>query len=151
VSARSFRSTDDRLRPWLRAYQGPLWLTAAFLLLLTLFALTPEPRQTAAETSSDQTSVEPTPGPHECVVCDIDKTCDPKSGRCMFVDATPLPCVEGARFDDKAGFCLPTGTPAVVAPEPTGLPPGQFPGGGFGDLPGINNHPERDRNGSIGN
>jgi hypothetical protein len=126
-------------------YQAPLWLTAGFIILLTLFALTPEPRQTAVETSADRTSVEATPGPNEFVACDIAKTWDPKSRRCIFVDATPLPCVEGTRFDSKAGFCLPTGTPAVVAPVATPLPNGQFPGG-FGDLPGIDNHPERTRN-----
>jgi hypothetical protein len=120
-----------------------LWLTAAFLVLLTVFAFTPEPTRTASETTDERTSVEPTPGPHECVVCDIDKTCDPDSGRCIFVDATPLPCVEGARFDREAGFCLPTGTPAVVAPQPTqGIAPqpgqGQYPGP-FPDLPGSGN------------
>jgi hypothetical protein len=36
----------------------------------------------------------------------------------VFVKPTALPCVESARFDEKAGFCLPTG-----APTPIPLPP----------------------------
>jgi hypothetical protein len=100
------------LREWAGLYQTPLWLTAAFIALLTLFALTPDPSRTAADVGSNPTS-EPTPGPHECIVCPIDQTCDAESGRCVFIDATPLPCVEGAKFDEKAGFCLPTGEPTI--------------------------------------
>jgi hypothetical protein len=37
----------------------------------------------------------------------------------MFVKATPLPCVESAKFDEKAGFCLPVGAPT---PVPTAEP-----------------------------
>ena len=124
-----------------------MWLTAAFVVLLILFALTPEPKPTAAERSVDRTA-EATPGPNEYVACSIDKTWDPNARKCVPFDATPLPCVEGTDFDKKAGFCLPTGTPAVVAPIAT-LAPGQFPGG-FGDLPGINNHPDRSADGSVG-
>jgi hypothetical protein len=54
-------------------------------------------------------------------VCGIDQQCDPASGRCVFVKPTPLPCVESAKFDEKSGFCLPTGapTPVPLPPEPT--------------------------------
>ena len=98
------------MREWARLYQTPLWLTAAFIALLTLFALTPDPSRITSDTGPGPTS-EPTRGPRECVVCGIDQQCDPSSGRCVFIKATPLPCVEGAKFDDKAGFCLPTGAP----------------------------------------
>lgn len=116
------------VRDWARLYQTPLWLTAGFIALLVIFALTPDPTRDAADVGVNPTS-EPTPGPHECVVCSIDKTCDPKSGRCMFLDATPLPCVEGAKYDEKAGFCLPTGQP-TIPPELLQTPDefGQLPG-----------------------
>lgn len=106
------------MREWARLYQMPLWLTAAFIVLLALFAVTPDPTRSAAEVGPAPTS-EPTPGPGECVVCGIDQECDPASGRCVFVDATPLPCVQGAEFDERAGFCMPTGAPTPVpTPEP---------------------------------
>ncbi|MGH2760711.1 MAG: hypothetical protein ACRDKJ_14265 [Actinomycetota bacterium] len=107
------------MRDWARLYQTPLWLLAGFIVLLTLFAVTPDPSRNAADARTDPTS-EPTPGPRECVICGIDQECDPSSGRCVFVKATPLPCVETAKFDEKAGFCLPTGAPPPVpTPEPT--------------------------------
>jgi hypothetical protein len=99
------------MREWARLYQTPLWLTAAFIGLLVVFAITPDPSQ---NTASSGPTAEPTPGPRECVVCGIDQQCDPSSGRCMFIKATPLPCVKSSKFDDKAGFCLPTGAPTPV-------------------------------------
>lgn len=111
------------LREWARLYQTPLWLAAGFIVLLALFAVTPDPARSAADEGPDPTS-EPTPGPGECVICGIDQECDPSSGRCMFIKATPLPCVESAKFDEKAGFCLPTGAPTPVPqPDPTDEPP----------------------------
>jgi hypothetical protein len=101
------------VRDWARLYQTPLWLTAGFVVLLALFAVTPDPARSSADDGAAATS-EPTPGPGECVICGIDQECDPSSGRCMFVKATPLPCVESAKFDEKAGFCLPTGAPTPV-------------------------------------
>jgi len=132
------------VQAWLRTYQTPLWLAAAFVFLLAVFALTPEPNSSIAETT-DRT-VETTPGPREFAVCNIDKTFDPKEGRCVPLPSTPLPCIEGTKLDTKAGFCLPTGTPRIAAPVATIDPRvPQFPGGIGGDFPGINNHPERDR------
>lgn len=101
------------MREWARLYQTPLWLTAVFVGLLALFAVTPDPTRTAANSGPDPTS-EPTRGPGECIVCGIDQQCDPRSGRCVFVKATPVPCVETAKFDEKAGFCLPVGAPTPV-------------------------------------
>jgi hypothetical protein len=109
------------VREWARLYQTPLWLTAVFVGLLALFAVTPDPGRTAADAGPDRTS-EPRRRPGECIVCGIDQECDPASGRCVFVKVTPLPCVETARFDEKAGFCLPVGAPTppplVETPEP---------------------------------
>lgn len=103
------------MREWARLYQTPLWLAAVFIGLLALFAVTPDPARTA--TKEPDTASEPTPAPGECVVCGIDQQCDPSSGRCVFIKNTPLPCVEHAEFDEKAGFCLPTGAPTPV-PQP---------------------------------
>lgn len=124
---------DDR-HGRVHAYRTPLSLTAVFAALLLIFAVTPDPD--AASGAVEPTS-EPTPGPRECVVCPIDQQCDAKSGQCEFIDHTPAPCVKTARYDDKAGFCLPTGAPAAPAPsdqdedEERGRVPGQprFPGG----------------------
>jgi hypothetical protein len=101
-----------------------LWLAAIFIGLLALFAVTPDPSRNTAGAGPDPTS-EPTPGPGECVVCGIDQECDPSSGRCVFVKTTPLPCVENAKFDEKAGFCLPTGAPTPV-PIPEIEPTDEF-------------------------
>jgi hypothetical protein len=124
------------VRGFVRAYRTPLWLTAVFVLLLLVFAITPDPD--TARGAGEPTS-EPTPGPHECVVCPIDQKCDPTSGQCLFVDHTPLPCVKSAKFDKKAGFCLPEGAPPApaAATEPAGRVPGapRFPGGIGGDQP----------------
>jgi hypothetical protein len=109
------------VREWARLYQTPLWLTAAFVVLLTIFAVTPDPSRSAARVGPDA-SIEPTPAPGECIVCEIDRQCDPASGRCVFVQTTPLPCVEGAKFDTKAGFCLPTGAPTPVPVVETATP-----------------------------
>ncbi len=129
------------MRDWARLYQTPLWLTAAFLALLTLFALTPDPTRVTSDAGPGPTS-EPTRGPRECVVCGIDQQCEPSSGRCLFINATPLPCVQGAEFDEKAGFCLPTGVPTAV-PDP-----GLFedePAPGISDLRERREERERDR------
>lgn len=132
----------DERRPsgWVRAFRTPLWLALVFGALLVVFALTPDP-QTASGAS--EPSAEPTPGPRECVVCPIDQRCDAKSGRCRFIDHTPLPCVKTATYDDEAGFCLPENVPqAPAAPAQTPddgrvprVPGPQFPGGIGGDQP----------------
>ncbi len=119
--------TPRETRKRFRAHRTPLWLTAIFGALLVIFAITTDPQ--SATGASEPTS-EPTPGPRECVVCPIDQRCDAKSGQCVFIDHTPLPCVKSAKFDERAGFCLPTGVPAPPAAatdedEDRGRVPGQ--------------------------
>jgi hypothetical protein len=114
------------VRGAVHAYRTPLWLTAVFGALLVIFALTPDPQRA---TGAAEPASEPTPGPRECVVCPIDQQCDARSGQCVFVDHTPLPCVKGAKFDDEAGFCLPTGAPAAPAPADTDQDRGRIPAG----------------------
>ncbi len=128
-----------------KAYRTPLWLAAVFVVLLGVFAITPDP--TTASSADAEPTTEPTPGPRECVVCPIDQRCDAKSGKCVFIKHTPLPCVKTAKFDDKAGFCLPEGVAPAPAPsiDPDAREPA-FPGGIGGDsrdrqprLPGFGN------------
>jgi len=119
---------------WGRVFRTPLWLGVAFVALLVVFALTPDPKSASG---ASEPSAEPTPGPHECVVCPIDQRCDAKSGQCRFLDHTPLPCVKTATYDEKAGFCLPENVPEAPDPTPDGRTarvPG-FPGGIGGDSP----------------
>jgi hypothetical protein len=123
------------MREFARAYGAPLWLAAIFAAVLLAFWVTPDP--SSAELQAEPTS-EPTPGPRECVVCPIDQRCDPGSGQCMFIDHTPLPCVKSAKYDDEAGYCLPTGAPpapAVTTAQPGTIPGPQFPGGIGGRVP----------------
>lgn len=122
---------------FVRTFRTPLWLVVVFGALLVLFALTPDPK---TATGASEPSAEPTPGPRECVVCPIDQRCDAKSGRCRFLDHTPLPCVKTATYDERAGFCLPEDVPQAPAAEtPEGrvprVPGPQFPGGIGGDSP----------------
>jgi hypothetical protein len=119
---------------WVRTYRTPVTLTVAFLALLAIFAVTPEPD--TGETTAAEATAEPTPGPQECVVCPIDQRCDPGSGRCILVEHTPLPCVKTAKFDDEAGFCLPEGVPPPPAAPAASTDPNagqprvpRFPGG----------------------
>ena len=131
---------------WVRTFRTPLWLGAVFIGLLVLFALTPDPKTASG---ASEPSAEPTPGPHECVVCPIDQRCDAKSGQCKFLDHTPLPCVKTATYDERAGFCLPESVPDAPDETPDGriprVPGPQFPGGIGGEprqpsLPGFDNN-----------
>ncbi|MEX0874367.1 MAG: hypothetical protein WD646_13005 [Actinomycetota bacterium] len=110
---------------WTRTYRIPFTLALAFVALLLVFAVTPDPGS-GREEQAEQTA-EPTSGPSECVVCGIDETCDPDTGQCIFVDHTPLPCVESAKMDERAGFCLPEGAPPAPTVDPSTI--GGFPGG----------------------
>ena len=134
------------LRGLAATYRTPFALGAVFAGLIALFAVAPHPHNTSAR--APESTAEPTPGPHECVVCGVDKDCDPRTGQCIFIDHTPLPCVQSATYDAKAGFCLPEGAPAapvvqnpvagVRTPTPPRIPP-RLRVPGFG------------QNGSVGN
>lgn len=129
ASSISFVYGSPRTRP---IFRNTLWIAVAYLAVLLLVALFP-PR-TASSVRDTTETPEPT-ARADCVVCGIGETCDPESGQCMFVEATPLPCVEGTRFDDKAGFCLPEGRPTIA--PPTLAPAVREPEQPQGDLPGF--------------
>jgi hypothetical protein len=127
----------ERLRALSRTYKTPFALGAVFVGLLIVFAVAPRPHNASAR--APESTAEATPGPHECVVCGVDKQCDPRTGQCMFIDHTPLPCVESATYDAKAGFCLPEGAPeapvsvqnqtnTVRTPTPPRAPHMRLPG-----------------------
>ncbi len=109
---------------WARTYRIPFMLGLVFVALLLVFAVTPDPG--TGQPAAEATAI-PTPGPRECVVCGIDETCDPDSGQCRFIDHTPLPCVESAKMDERAGFCLPEGAPPAPSAAVDPNAP-QFPG-----------------------
>lgn len=116
-------------------YRVPLLLSAAYVAVIVLVALVPAPSRDAAQ---GEATPAPSERPAECVVCGIDRECDPGSGSCVFVSPTPLPCIEGTSFDDRAGFCLPEqGAEPSIIPEETERP-GRVPRQpGIGDLPGF--------------
>lgn len=113
MHTRSDASLLEKLQLLSRTYRTPFALGAVFVGLIVAFAVAP--RSNNASVRGPQSTAEATPGPHECVVCGVDKQCDPRTGQCIFMDHTPLPCVESAHYDDKAGFCLPEGVPAAPA------------------------------------
>jgi len=142
MRSRSDPSLLTKLQQLATTYTTPFALGGVFVALVVVLALAPHPRNASAR--APQSTAEATPGPHECVVCGVDKECDPRTGLCVFIDHTPLPCVESATYDAKAGFCLPEGVPAAPAaanpaagvrtPSPPRVPnmrlPGFGPGGG---------------------
>jgi hypothetical protein len=150
MRAGSSTSLLDRIKQLSATYRTPFALGGVFIALVVVFAIAPHPRSASARAPSS--TAEPTPGPHECVVCGVDKQCDPNTGQCEFIDHTPLPCVEGASYDAKAGFCLPEGVPAapvtqpntnnfngVRTPTPPRIPPNmRLPGFGNGSVGGNN-------------
>lgn len=115
MRSRSDASLLEKLRQLSRTYRTPFALGSVFVVLLVVFAVAPRPTSVSAR--SPASTAEATPGPHECVVCGVDKECDPRTGQCIFIDHTPLPCVQSATYDAKAGFCLPEGVPAAPAAQ----------------------------------
>jgi hypothetical protein len=113
MRARSNPSPLETLKRLSRTYKTPFALGAVFVALIVIFAIAPRTKSVSAR--GPQSTAEATPGPHECVVCGVDKQCDPRTGQCIFIDHTPLPCVASSHYDDKAGFCLPEGVPAAPA------------------------------------
>jgi len=114
MRSRSDPTLLEKLRALAATYRTPFFLLCVFAGLLIVFAVAPHPKSASAR--APQSTAEATPGPHECVVCGVDKECDPRTGQCIFIDHTPLPCVESANYDTKAGFCLPEGVPAAPPP-----------------------------------
>lgn len=124
----------DRLGAARTTFRIPLVLSVVYVAVIALVTLVPAPSREVA--TGDATPV-PSERPAECVVCGIDQECDPGSGRCVFVSPTPLPCVEGTSFDERAGFCLPEqGSEPTIIPEETEKP-GRVPRQPAVDLPGF--------------
>lgn len=106
-------------------FRTTLWLGIGYLAVLLLVVLFPNGH--GITRVSTQPSATPQVAPGTCAVCGIDHVCDAKSGRCVFAETTPLPCVQGSQFDAKAGFCMPVAS-KTVAPAPT-IDSGVFPPG----------------------
>ena len=109
----------------------PFWLALVYIAVLGVVATFPSHR--AASLVGAQPSATPVSVPSEYTVCGIDRTTDPRTGRCVPVAATPLPCVQGSNFDAKAGFCM----PVAASPPPAPAPQVQQPADPFANLPGI--------------
>lgn len=96
-------------------------LGVVYVLVVALVALVPASRR--ADVTGTASTPRPIERPADCVVCGIDQTCDPDTGRCVFLESTPVPCIEGTRFDERAGFCLPeAGAQPTIAPVATPRP-----------------------------
>ena len=124
----------------MRYFKAPLWLALTYVAVLGVVASFP------ARTTKSRVSAVPAATPaaaSQYTVCGIDRTSDPKTGRCVPVAVTPLPCVQGSKFDSKAGFCMPVAPKAVVAPPPPPQQP-QVPDDPFAGLPGIRSNDNAD-------
>jgi hypothetical protein len=110
-------------------FKVPFWLALVYVAVLGAVATFP------ARQTSNLVSVQPsaTPGAAQSnyTVCGIDRTADARTGRCVPVATTPLPCVQGSNFDAKAGFCMP------VAASPPPAPASAPPADPFANLPSI--------------
>lgn len=104
-----------RIRTWLRVYRVPLVITIVFAgLLLVLAAFS---RSTGGRTviTRPAATIQPEPGSRSvCSACE--GHCDQETGRCVRPSSEPLSCVQGARYDEREGFCIP------AAPKPTAVP-----------------------------
>jgi hypothetical protein len=120
----------------MRQFRLPLWLGLTYIAVLGVVATFPA-RTTAGRVSAEP-SATPVADTSRYAVCGIDHTSDPKTGRCVPVSITPLPCVQGSKFDSKAGFCMPVAPKAAVAPPaPPAVQQPQVPADPFANLPGI--------------
>ena len=111
----------------LGVFRIPFWLALVYIAVLGVVATFPA-RHTSSIVGA-QPSATPASAPSEYAVCGIDQTADPRTGRCVPVAATPLPCVQGSNFDAKAGFCMPVAASAPPAATAAPDPFGNFPGG----------------------
>jgi hypothetical protein len=119
----------------LGAFKAPFWLGLVYIAVLGVVATFP------GRSSVARLSAQPTASPavdETYQVCGIDQTADPKSGRCVPVAATPLPCVQGSHFDAKAGFCMPVAASPPPAPPPSVV---QAPSDPFAGINGITREP----------
>jgi hypothetical protein len=111
-------------------FRVPLWLALVYIAVLGVVATFPTKR--SSQLVGAQASVTPAPAQSRYTVCGIDRQADARTGHCVPVTTTPLPCVQGSNFDAKAGFCMPVAAsppPAPVATAPPADPFANFPGG----------------------
>lgn len=114
---------ESRLARWLRLYQAPLLLSAAFILLLGMaFAFAPARVRSSSGVRTPRPSSEPGSTHQPCPACGIGERCDKATGQCLLEPVTPPPCVEGARFDERAGYCIPDESPRPARPNQTSAP-----------------------------
>jgi len=112
------------------AFRVPLWLALVYIAVLGVVATFPAKR--SAQLVGAQPSATPAAAQSQYTVCGIDRQSDARTGRCVPVTTTPLPCVQGSNFDAKAGFCMPVAASPPPAPAATAAPVdpfANFPGG----------------------
>jgi hypothetical protein len=130
--------TEAPRRRFTRTFRTALWLGIGYLAVLILVVAFPTGRSATRVTTQPSATPRPASGP----ICGIDHDFDPKTGRCVSANTTPLPCVQGSNFDSKAGFCMPVAQ--KVAPAPTSdanvFPPGIVRDPRPPDLPGFGNN-----------
>lgn len=112
---------------FLHRYWLPLALSGVFAAVLVLAALfNPGQIKTASQqTDVPRVTVEPLASP--CIACTLGKTCDPKTGRCVLIERTPVPCVSGTQYDEEEAYCRPDSTPRRTSPPTRTLRPGSTP------------------------
>ena len=118
----------------LRAFKAPLWIGLVYVAVLGVVATFPS---RAVGRLDAKPSASPATAADTYAVCGIDQTSDPRTGRCVPLSATPLPCVQGSHFDRKAGFCMPV---AASPPPPSVVTVPQMPSDPFANMHGIHMH-----------
>lgn len=113
----SGRRPADTAGQLAQTFRVPMALGAVFLILLVAFGLT-SGGPGSASAPGDTAAPESTPEVRRCAACGVGETCDARTGTCVLAEGTPPPCLDGSRFDEDEGFCIPDETPPPVTPPP---------------------------------